>query len=261
MPDQNPAVFSVGNSLTSLSPTTVVLKMLSPKLRLYLFVLFSTLHVHRVLSQCTDPDFTPCPPDGSSDVGGDDSSGGGGTPTVSSGIGEGFGSPAVESAAVSTILARQAALCCAPAPVQCLILDSDVPACYNPDTTGYLFADGSVFFDSNDTIYFADGTSSVISSASGTFAASTVEPTASTAFSGQFSGSATVSQSTAPSSTGTRPSAKASEAESPTATKAAAKGTPKASATSTKNEGERTVPGMSVAVSAIMIFLENFFLL
>lgn len=121
--------------------------MLSPKFVIYLVFLTSTLHVLPALSQCSDPDLSPCPLDDSSYSGGDDSSGGA-TPTLGSGIGEGFVSPAIESAAVVSILRRgaddggsrargafsklkrEAALCCRPAPVQCVILENDLPACY-----------------------------------------------------------------------------------------------------------------------------------
>ena len=123
-----------------------MLSLFAQKLFPCLFILSSTIHVLPVLSQCSDPDFIPCPPNDSSDLGGDDSSGGA-TPSLSSGIGEGFASPAdsppIDSSAMDAIdgdddddeggsfkTKRQAGLCCSPAPVQCLVLDNDLPACY-----------------------------------------------------------------------------------------------------------------------------------
>ncbi|KAK6400596.1 hypothetical protein LTR81_024177 [Elasticomyces elasticus] len=49
------------------------------------------------------------------------------------------------------------ALCCPPAPVQCMYTE-EIAFCYDPDTTCAYFPDGSYMFDSNSTFYGVDGT-------------------------------------------------------------------------------------------------------
>ncbi|KAK5714607.1 hypothetical protein LTR15_010789 [Elasticomyces elasticus] len=66
---------------------------------------------------------------------------------------------AVRRARPREILAKRqdlTALCCLPAPVECMYMD-DVAFCYTPDTTRSDFPGGSYAFESNGTFYGADG--------------------------------------------------------------------------------------------------------
>ncbi|KAK5689659.1 hypothetical protein LTR17_026198 [Elasticomyces elasticus] len=67
---------------------------------------------------------------------------------------------AVRRALAPEVLAKRqdlTALCCLPAPVECMYMD-DVAFCYTPDTTRSDFPGGSYAFESNGTFYGADGT-------------------------------------------------------------------------------------------------------
>ncbi|KAK4894219.1 hypothetical protein LTR27_007587 [Elasticomyces elasticus] len=67
---------------------------------------------------------------------------------------------AVRRALAREVLAKRqdlTALCCLPAPVECMYMD-DVAFCYTPDTTRSDFPGGSYAFESNGTFYGADGT-------------------------------------------------------------------------------------------------------
>ncbi|KAK3651437.1 hypothetical protein LTR56_002426 [Elasticomyces elasticus] len=66
---------------------------------------------------------------------------------------------AVRRALAREVLAKRqdlTALCCLPAPVECMYTD-DVAFCYTPDTTRSDFPGGSYAFESNGTFYGADG--------------------------------------------------------------------------------------------------------
>lgn len=114
--------------------------------------------------QCNTPGFVPCPPNdsasGSNSAGGSDISGSGSVPSLSGsgGIGDGDISPAgsapVDGAALDGIQGgdssgdvsppkrlvkktpeglegrQSTTFCCRPAPVQCLVLNNGLPACY-----------------------------------------------------------------------------------------------------------------------------------
>ncbi|KAK3650972.1 hypothetical protein LTR56_006023 [Elasticomyces elasticus] len=67
---------------------------------------------------------------------------------------------AVRRALAREVLAKRqdlTALCCLPAPVECMYMD-DVAFCYTPETTRSDFPGGSYAFESNGTFYGADGT-------------------------------------------------------------------------------------------------------
>ncbi|KAK4952945.1 hypothetical protein LTR10_008649 [Elasticomyces elasticus] len=66
---------------------------------------------------------------------------------------------AVRRALAREVLAKRqdlTALCCLPAPVECMYMD-DVAFCYTPGTTRSDFPGGSYAFESNGTFYGADG--------------------------------------------------------------------------------------------------------
>lgn len=125
-----------------------MLEMFSLSLFLELVFFCFAIHIFPTCAQCDNPSFVPCPPNDSSEIGGDYSAGGTTSPS-DSGIGEVGISPAgslpVDSLAIDGIQRRddddndgggdfkskrQAVFCCRPSPVQCVLLDNGLPACY-----------------------------------------------------------------------------------------------------------------------------------
>ena len=125
-----------------------MIKMFSLSLFLELVLFCFALHIFPIWAQCDNPSFVPCPPNDSSEIDGDNSAGGTTSPSYS-GIGEVGISPAgslpVDSSAIDAIerrdddnvyrsgdfkSKRQAVFCCRPSPVQCVLLDNGLPACY-----------------------------------------------------------------------------------------------------------------------------------
>ncbi|KAK4690781.1 hypothetical protein P7C71_g6088, partial [Lecanoromycetidae sp. Uapishka_2] len=135
---------------------------------------------------CNTAGYVPCPPNDSSGSGGDSSGAAPAVPVLGGGIGDGSVSSAdsgpVDSAAMDGIQVgddsppkkikkrdweelekRQTTeFCCRPDPVQCLVLDNGLPACYDPSDTRYFFPDDSYYFASNNTFYYANGSSTVL---------------------------------------------------------------------------------------------------
>ncbi|MCJ1370335.1 hypothetical protein MMC20_001548 [Loxospora ochrophaea] len=111
-------------------------------------------------STCNTAGFVPCNPQGSSDSF-DVPSAAYASSDFWSSLDSAAADPTqrVKREIRNELAARQNALCCRPAPVECLFTQDDgVPFCYTPSTTRYFFSDGSYGFVSNGTYYGSDDT-------------------------------------------------------------------------------------------------------